>query len=62
MCGDPGSPGNGSRNLTSSQLGGNVMYLCNTGYQLVGEETLFCQQDAQGSAVWSGRAPSCECE
>ena len=38
-----------------TSYGLTASYICNTGYQLTGSSTRFCQASEQ----WSGQAPSC---
>ena len=54
-CGDPGVPQNGSRQLSGRTAGSSVMYRCDTGFELVGAQTLRCMD----SGEWSDRLPEC---
>ena len=54
-CGDPGVLTNGGRTLGSTTFRSQVVYSCNTGYVLDGNENRECQ--ANGS--WSGGLPRC---
>ena len=38
-CGDPGTPDNGNRNFTDTLEGSIVTYICNTGFEIVGNLT-----------------------
>ena len=60
QCGDPGTPSNGGRTITSQLVGGRVTYQCNGGYRLVGSQTRNCVGDGRGGASWSGSLPTCE--
>ena len=56
-CGDLTDPANGRVDHTAgTSLGQTGIYSCNTGYNLVGDDTRTCQ--ATGN--WSGSAPTCE--
>ena len=54
-CGDPGTPNNGLRVLSSTTSGSTVEYSCVEGYMLQGNSLRTCQ----ANAVWSGEVPSC---
>lgn len=51
-CSKPENPANGQVTVTSSSY---AAYACESGYQLVGEQTRTCQNNGQ----WSGQAPTC---
>ena len=51
------NPTNGQVSNNGTTFGETVTYSCNTGYDLVGDNTRTCQ--ATGN--WSGSAPTCEC-
>ena len=58
-CGSPGSIKNGFINGKVFSYGQKVTYECESGYRLVGSNTLFCQADRQ----WNMTAPPrCERE
>ena len=57
-CEDPGTPENGSRQLTGVKFGDTVRYLCDEGYSLGGSTVRTCSADGS----WSGEAPVCQCE
>ena len=59
-CGSLTNPGNGSVSTTAgTTFGETATYSCNTGYNLVGDNTRMCQ--TSGATVeWSGSAPTCE--
>ena len=54
-CGDPGSVTNGNRVLLSTTFTSVVLYSCNIGYRLEGDQRRTCQANGQ----WSNRLPSC---
>jgi len=54
-CGDPGTPANGVRSLTTTTLGSVVLYECNRGFVLDGSSSRLCQ----ATGVWSGLLPVC---
>ena len=56
-CGNLTDPANGQVDHTAGiTLGQTAIYICNTGYNLVGDSSRTCQ--ATGN--WSGRAPTCQ--
>ena len=54
-CGDPGTPTNGQRTLSSTTYNSVVTYTCDVGYTLQGSNSRTCQSDGQ----WSGSVPPC---
>ena len=57
-CGDPGTPTNGQRTLSSTTYNSVVTYTCNAGYTLEGSNSRTCQFTGQ----WSGSVPQCNRE
>lgn len=57
-CGDPGTPVNGKREVSSTTFRSAVFYSCNDGYSIVGSETRVCT----ASGEWSDFIPSCKSE
>ena len=57
-CGDPGTPTNGQRSLSSTTYNSVVTYTCDVGYTLQGSNSRTCQS----SGRWSGSVPQCSCE
>ena len=57
-CGNPGTPTNAQRTLSSTTYNSVVTYTCDVGYTLQGANSRTCQSDGQ----WSGSAPQCNCE
>ena len=57
-CGDPGTPTNGQRSLSSTTYNSVVTYTCGVGYTLQGSNSRTCQSDGQ----WSGSVPQCRSE
>ena len=56
-CGTLANPGNGEVNHTAGTTIGQIAtYSCNTGYNLVGDNTRTCQDPG----VWSESAPTCQ--
>ena len=57
-CNEPPSPSNASPASTeiSTTFGSTVTYVCDNGYQPVGDATIECE--ASGS--WSGQGPNCQ--
>ena len=54
-CGDPGTPRNGSRQLSGQTAGSIVIYRCDTGFELMGTRTQRCMD----SGDWSDQLPEC---
>ena len=54
-CGDPGTPDNGLRDLSSTTTGSTVQYSCQGGYMLQGNSSRTCE----ANGVWSGEVPTC---
>ena len=54
-CGDPGTPTNGQRSLSSTTYNSVVTYSCDVGYTLQGSNSRKCLHDGQ----WKGSAPKC---
>ena len=50
VCGDPGTPTNGQRTLSSTTYNSVVTYTCDVGYTLQRANSRTCQADGQ----WSG--------
>ena len=57
-CGDPGTPTNGQRSLSTTTYNSVVTYTCDVGYTLQGSNSRTCQSDGQ----WSGSVPQCTCK
>ena len=57
-CGDPGTPTNGQRSLSSTTYNSVVTYTCDVGYTLQGSNNRACQSSGQ----WSGNVPQCNRE
>ena len=57
-CGDPGTPTNGQRTLSSTTYNSVVTYTCDVGYTLQGTSNRICQSNGQ----WSESVPQCNCE
>ena len=55
-CGDPGTPTNGQRSLSSTTYNSVVTYTCDVGYALQGAHSRTCQSNGQ----WSGNVPQCQ--
>ena len=55
-CGDPGSPVNGQKLGSRYWTGESVLFICHTGYHLIGSTTRMCLP----SGSWSGTQPSCK--
>ena len=55
-CGDPGTPTNGQRSLSSTTYNSAVIYTCDVGYTLQGSTSRTCQSNGQ----WSGSVPQCK--
>ena len=54
-CGDPGTPTNGQRRLSSTTYNSVVTYTCDVFYTLQGSNSRTCQSNGQ----WSGSVPQC---
>ena len=57
-CGDPGTPTNGQRSLSSTTYNSVVTYTCDVGYTLQGSNSRTCQFNGQ----WNGSVPQCSSE
>ena len=57
MCDPLSDPANGMVTVPSRIVGSVATYECDTGREVVGDETRTCQVDGQ----WSGSEPTCEC-
>ena len=57
-CGSPPSPANSSpvSVVSSTVFGATVAYLCQTGYELLGDAMVTCESNGQ----WSGPGPFCQ--
>lgn len=55
-CGDPGTPFQGSRQISSTSLDSIVKYNCNKDFRLVGDGFRQCQANGQ----WTGSLPTCQ--
>ena len=56
-CGSLNNPANGQVSHTAGTTEGqNATYSCNTGYNLMGDNTRTCQATGE----WSGSEPTCE--
>ena len=55
-CSDPGVPLNGHRIGENFTFSSSVMYMCSTGYNLIGHSALTCK----GNGSWDGPVPTCE--
>ena len=56
LCPDLVNPDNGMVIMTGNMQGNVSTFICNPGYELVGAETLTCQDDGQ----WSAPPPVCQ--
>ena len=54
-CGDPDTPTNGQRSLSSTTYNSVVTYTCDVGYTLQGANSRTCQSDG----LWSESVPQC---
>ena len=55
-CRDPIEPTNGTVMITGNLEGDTAIFTCNPGFELVGTETLTCQDDGE----WSAPPPVCQ--
>lgn len=55
-CGDPGTPGHGSRQESDFRTKSTVRFACDTGYILYGSEERTCLSNGS----WTGRQPECK--
>uniref|UniRef100_A0A8C6QR27 CUB and Sushi multiple domains 3 n=1 Tax=Nannospalax galili TaxID=1026970 RepID=A0A8C6QR27_NANGA len=55
-CGDPGTPGHGSRQESEFRTKSIVRFACDTGYILHGSEERICLSNGS----WTGRQPECK--
>ena len=57
LCPDLKDPDNGKLVImTGTLLGDTAGFICNSGFELMGSETVTCQDDGQ----WSDSAPTCQ--
>jgi len=54
-CRSPGVPSNGVVTIISTTFGSTVMYSCDSGYALCGNDTRMCLS----TGMWSGSVPDC---
>jgi len=54
-CGAPDTPSNGSVSYTLTTEGSAVVYSCDDGFVLCGDESRSCLS----TGVWSGSVPDC---
>ncbi|XP_068228821.1 sushi, von Willebrand factor type A, EGF and pentraxin domain-containing protein 1-like isoform X2 [Palaemon carinicauda] len=54
-CGTPEDPQNGQIEISLTELGSEVLYYCDEGYQLFGNDSRICT----ANATWSGDSPQC---
>ena len=54
-CQQPGVPSNGGVTIISTTFGSTVMYSCDSGYALCGDDTRMCLS----TGMWSGSVPDC---
>ncbi|XP_066287699.1 CUB and sushi domain-containing protein 1-like [Branchiostoma lanceolatum] len=60
-CSDPGAPRNGSRAGDSFSLGDVVVFSCNDGFELIGENNATCRDAGNMTGYdWSSPAPVCQ--
>ena len=57
-CNDPGIPVNGSRYGDSKEPGDSMMFQCDPGYQLQGQDTITCVQ-MDNRFYWQPDPPTC---
>ena len=55
-CGDPGTPVNGTRTVSTFSYPITVNYTCNNGFRLIGNRSLNCLDCGH----WSGAPPTCQ--
>ena len=60
FCPELEQPSNGIKLQTSDDnvIGTVVVFRCNTGYEILGDELLDCVEN-EGQAVWSAQPPLC---
>ena len=56
VCSELSSPTNGQVTWTGLTSGSTANYTCDSGYQLIGEQTRTCLS----TGMWSGQEPTCE--
>ena len=56
MCPTLSNPSNGRVDQQGNRPGDRATYVCNSGYELVGNTVRTCQNNGQ----WSGNKPICE--
>ena len=57
-CGDPGIPQHGLRQGEVFTFASQVIFMCDLGYHLEGQQVMRCEADA----LWDTSLPSCQSE
>ena len=61
-CPDPVAPANGGMSFSGNDVGDTATYTCDSGFELTGEATATCTEDAGGnSASFQPAPPTCQC-
>ena len=60
ICSELNNPAFGTVSLTGRTIGSTATYMCNPGYNLVGNVTRTCEQLAVDTADWSDAPPTCQ--
>ena len=60
-CPDPVAPANGGMLFSGNDVGDTAIYTCDSGFELTGEATATCTEDAGGnSASFKPAPPTCQ--
>ena len=60
LCSSPSNPDNGVVTVTGNSVGDNATFVCNAGFELVGDEVATCTQAADmSSALFLPAEPTC---
>ena len=59
-CSEVVAPGHGTMQSEGVSVGSEVVFECNEGYRMVGQDTIRCLPDGNGGAEWSGSPPVCQ--
>ena len=57
-CGDPGMPMNGTVTSNDTYVTSVVEFICDFGFELIGDSQRVCQPDG----TWSNMVPRCRCK
>ena len=62
LCPDPADIVNGTMTFTGNSVGDNATYICNSGFELIGNASVTCTQVDVNSAAFMPVVPVCRGE